>query len=210
MPRALVLATGNPGKLAELLRGLEPPSRSGTIELLTPSSFPSVPFPPETGSSYRENATAKAQWWACRTDQLALADDSGLEVAWLAGAPGVHSDSWAGPGASSMENNRRLLEALQGAADRRAVFRCCLALAWPDGRLRHFEGACEGTITERARGRNGFGYDPLFLVPAHGLTLAELAQEDKDRLSHRGRALGALRRFLESEPEAIEGTRGCG
>ena len=206
MPRALVLATGNPGKLAELVRGLEPLCRTGLIELLTPSSFPSVSIPPERGCNYRENATAKAKWWACQTGQLALADDSGLEVAWLAGAPGVYSDQYAGPGASGMDNNRRLLEALQGVTDRRAAFRCCLALAWPGGRVCCFDGACEGAIAERARGENGFGYDPLFLVPEYGLTLAELPPEDKDRLSHRGRALGALRRFLESELATVEGT----
>jgi XTP/dITP diphosphohydrolase len=206
VPRGLVLATGNPGKLAELIRGMEPLCRSGIIELLTPSSFPAVPSPPEPGSSYQENATAKAQWWACRTGVLALADDSGLEVAWLAGAPGVHSERYAGAGASSSDNNRRLLEALRGVTDRRAVFRCCLALVWPGGRLCHFDGTCEGTIAEEERGRNGFGYDPLFQMPEYGLTLAELAPEEKDRLSHRGRALRALRRFLESELATIAGT----
>jgi XTP/dITP diphosphohydrolase len=200
----LVLATGNPGKLSELTRGLEPLRQIGMVELLTPSSFPSVPFPPETGSSFRENATAKARWWAHQTGRLALADDSGLEVAWLSGAPGVHSDRYAGAGASAIDNNQRLLKALDGVTDRRATFRCWLVLAWPDGRLRHFEGACEGAIAERVRGQNGFGYDPLFQVSKCALTLAELAPEDKDRLSHRGRALAALKRFLESRPASLE------
>jgi len=206
LARVLVLATGNPGKLSELTRGLEPLRRTGAVELLAPSSFPSVSFPPETGSSYRENAAAKARWWACQTGRLALADDSGLEVCWLSGAPGVHSDRYAGAGASSIDNNRRLLQALEGVTDRRATFRCCLALAWPDGRLRHFEGACEGVIAEEVRGENGFGYDPLFQVSGCGLTLAELAPEDKNRLSHRGRALEALRGFLASQPATVEGT----
>jgi len=191
------------------VRGLEPLRALG-LQLRTAADFPEVPSPEETGATYRENASLKATWWATRTGLCALADDSGLEVRALGGAPGPYSAVWAGPEASDADNNRELLAALAGATDRRAIFRCCLALAWPDRRVRFFEGSCEGTIAERPAGDHGFGYDPLFYLPEAGATLAELPPEVKDRLSHRGRALGRLRSFLARELGAEGECGSCG
>ncbi|MDQ7794309.1 MAG: RdgB/HAM1 family non-canonical purine NTP pyrophosphatase [bacterium] len=197
MSHPLVLATRNPGKLAELTRALAPLGPLG-LQLLTEADFPAAPSPSETGSSYRENAALKAREWARRTGITALADDSGLEVAALGGAPGIDSAVYAGPGASDADNNRKLLDAMAGMADRRATFRCCLALAGPDGSVRYFEGSCEGIIADQPSGGWGFGYDPLFSVPGQGVTLAGLAPEAKDAVSHRGQALALLRKWLET------------
>jgi XTP/dITP diphosphohydrolase len=130
---------------------------------------------------------------ACRLSPVAwvLADDSGLEVDALGGAPGVFSARYAGPGATDADNVAKLLEALRGMPDeaRIARFRCSLALLAPDGCLRSVDGVCEGRIAHAPRGTGGFGYDPVFLLPDRGLTVAELPPEEKNRISHRGQAL---------------------
>lgn len=200
----LVLATGNAGKIAELERGLAPLRERG-LSLLTGADFAPAPAPAETGSSYRENAAIKALAWARRTGLPALADDSGLEVAGLGGAPGLNSARFAGPGATDGDNVRKLLAAMEAIADRRATFRCCLALAGRDGTVRYFEAACEGLITTHPSGGRGFGYDPVFHVPAHGATLAGLPPEVKDAVSHRGLALALVREFLAAGLEGVPG-----
>lgn len=187
----LVLATANPGKageLAEVLgaaRGLE-----GLKLLPRPLWFPE---PEENGSSLLDNARIKARAVVAATGEAAVADDTGLEVEALGGAPGLHTARYAGEGASFDENMAKLLTALHGVADRTARWRTVALVAFPDGHEVFAEGRCEGRITEARRGSAGFGYDPVF-VPrdGDGRTLAELDRAEKNALSHRGRAFRAL------------------
>ncbi len=193
-----VVATGNPHKLAEvraLLADLP-------IRLVAPDELPeSVRFDPvpETGDTFRDNADEKAVHAARSTGLHALADDSGLEVDALGGRPGVRSARYAGDGASDLDNNAKLVaEALAaGLTSPVARFRCVVSLAAPDGRVvARGEGACEGVFIEHPRGSGGFGYDPHFLVPSLGRTFAEIGAEEKNRVSHRARALADLREKL--------------
>jgi len=188
----IVLATKNVGKareLALLLHGL-----SERIESL--SAHPTLILPPETGSTYRDNATAKALAVHEALGAPALGDDSGLEVDALRGEPGLHSARYAGPEASDQANNERLLRELAGVSSERrtARFRCVLALVRGPENLVLAEGACEGRILEAPRGRGGFGYDPIFLPDGETLTFAELTEERKNQISHRARAAQALRK----------------
>lgn len=179
----LIVASTNPGKVAEYRRLLE-----GTrVEV---DGFDADVE--ETGETYEDNARLKAQAAAQATGLPALADDSGLEVEALGGEPGLHSRRLA---PSQPERNRRLWERLQDhPRPWRARFVCVLALATPDGQVETYRGEVEGEIIPEARGDHGFGYDPIFLVPELDLTFAELNPDDKHRLSHRGRAFQALRR----------------
>ncbi|HET6725617.1 MAG TPA: XTP/dITP diphosphatase [Gammaproteobacteria bacterium] len=189
----LVIATGNRGKLAEI-RGL----LTG-VDVLPQSDF-NIGSVDETGLTFVENAILKARHAAKSTGLPALADDSGLEVEALDGAPGIYSARYAGPAANDQANIKRLLDALHGRPDdeRGARFRCVLAL------MRHgndpspliFEGSWNGRIATQPVGDNGFGYDPVFFVPELGKTAAQLLPEEKNRLSHRGQALAALRHAL--------------
>lgn len=188
----LVIATANPGKLREfraLLADLP-------LEAVPAEGMPEVE---ESGRTFAENAVLKARAAAAWSGEWALADDSGLEVDALGGAPGVHSNRFAGEGTTEAQRNRRLLELLADTppARRTARYRAAVAIAAPDGRVWVHEGACEGLIQEEPRGEGGFGYDPHFLVPEHGLTMAELPPETKNRLSHRYRALAGARHVLE-------------
>lgn len=165
----------------------------GRVESL--ADRPDVVLPPEGDRSYRENAEAKARavWRTLRVP--AVGDDSGLEVDALDGAPGIRSARFAGPDADDAANNARLLDELRGiSADRRgALFRCVLALVEGEGPALIAEGTCPGRILETPRGTQGFGYDPLFLPEGDSRTFAELPREEKNRDSHRGRAVAALR-----------------
>jgi XTP/dITP diphosphohydrolase len=187
----IILASGNAGKLREFSQVLAPLN----IEVLPQSAF-NISDADETGLSFIENAILKARH-ACRCTGLpALADDSGLEVDALDGAPGIYSARFAGPGATDAENNSRLLHQLKDVPDARrsARFRCVLAF------MRHAEdptplisiGTWEGRILHAPRGKQGFGYDPLFLLPELGLSSAELPREQKNSLSHRGQAVARL------------------
>lgn len=187
----IVLASGNAGKLREFRQVLAPLD----VEVVPQSEF-SVSDADETGLSFVENAILKARH-ACRSTGLpALADDSGLEVDALNGTPGIYSARFAGPGASDSENCERLLHQLAGVpdAERSARFRCVLVF------MRHAEdptplisiGTWEGHILHAVRGDGGFGYDPLFLVPELGRSAAELAPDEKNRISHRGQAVADL------------------
>jgi XTP/dITP diphosphohydrolase len=159
---------------------------------------PGARLPAETGPTYRDNALLKARAAARLTGALALADDSGLEVDALGGAPGVHSARWGGPDLDGAGRCARLLQALRGVdeARRTARFRCVLALVEPGGREALVEGVVEGRIAEAPRGRGGFGYDPVFYYPPLGRTFAELSAPEKAEVSHRGRAARAARRLL--------------
>jgi XTP/dITP diphosphohydrolase len=186
----VVLASGNPGKLAELQKTLAPLG----IELVSQSAF-DVPEVEETGLTFVENALLKARAAARHTGLAAIADDSGLEVDALQGAPGIHSARYAGTGGDAA-NNARLLAALASVPDhqRGARFQCVLVFMrhWQDPTPLICQGSWEGHILRAPRGARGFGYDPLFGLPQRNMSSAELDPEEKNRLSHRGRASRAL------------------
>jgi XTP/dITP diphosphohydrolase len=188
----LVVATANPGKAVEyraLLADLP-----YAIESL--ADHAEIVLPPEGTTSYAENARAKA-WAAARaTGAVALGDDSGLEVDALGGRPGLASARYGGPGLDDAGRIARLLAEMAGAPSRAARFRCVLALAAPWGAEAVVEGLVEGVLTEAPRGAGGHGYDPIFLLPVIGRTFAELAPAEKDRSSHRGRAVAHARPIL--------------
>lgn len=196
----LLLATNNPGKVAELRALLAAHLDLSRLTLLTPRDWP-LPLPAvdETGATFLENACLKARALAEATGMPALADDSGLCVDALGGAPGVHSARWAGAEASEEDRNTRLLTALAAVPPeaRTARFVCVVALAMPSGETHLAEGVCEGQILNVPRGADGFGYDPLFLLPELGCTMAELPPEQKNVLSHRARAIAPLIKFIE-------------
>lgn len=190
MSRRILLASRNAGKILEIRRALV----DLPLEIVVRSDLPEVV---EDGVTFQENARKKAVSAARFAGEWALADDSGLEVDALGGAPGVQSARWSGAGPEG--NNDRLLKELEGVPfERRAArFRAVVAVAAPEGVIvAEAEGVCEGIIGFERRGREGFGYDPLFIVPHLGRTMAELAPEEKNALSHRGRALRALREVL--------------
>jgi len=186
----VVVATGNAGKLAECAAFLAPAG----YEVEDLSALPHAPAVEESGSTFAENARIKAEAYSRLTPHLVLADDSGLEVDALSGAPGVLSARYGGPDLSDPERCTLLLVALSGVPDslRTARFRCVLALARDGRTLSTFEGVVEGTILDAPRGANGFGYDPIFFHPPSASTFAELSREHKQRVSHRGHALREL------------------
>lgn len=185
----LVVATRNRGKSKEIRHLLE----DFPVEIRDLNDFGPIPEVQEDGSTFEENAYKKASFTAKVLGLPALADDSGLEVSALGGAPGVHSARYAGDQATDAENNAKLLQAVSGSADRKARFCCVLSLAVPSGPALTYEATCEGIILEDLRGENGFGYDPLFLYPPQNKTFAEMTLEEKSLVSHRGKALRELR-----------------
>jgi XTP/dITP diphosphohydrolase len=198
MTRRLVLATDNPGKLRELAALL-----GDRWEVLPQGHF-GIRSAPETGTTFRANAELKARHAAAATGLPSIADDSGLEVDALDGAPGVESANYAGPAASDAANNARLLAALAGVPQhlRTARYRCVLVFvrSWDDPDPVVAEGTWEGSIAEVPRGEGGFGYDPLFIDAQTGLTGAELGPAAKNAVSHRGQALQRLRRQMDTVP----------
>ena len=190
----VVLATRNQGKIKEIMAIFQ----DVPIEFLTLDSFPKAPEVIEDAATLEGNAQKKAYEIAHFTDHIALADDSGLEVDFLDGMPGVISARYAGKGCSFNDNNQKLLNALKGVPTehRKARFRSIIALAVPGGATLTVEGRLDGYITDRARGTDGFGYDPVFLVPEVGKTLAEMGPTQKNSLSHRFKALQAIRPTL--------------
>jgi XTP/dITP diphosphohydrolase len=192
----LLVATRNAGKLREVRSLLSDLS----LQLLNLSEFPQTTEVEETGETFAENAALKAKVYAMQTSRLTLADDSGLEVDALGGAPGVFSARYAGASATDAERNARLLAELARTADmsRRARFVCCIAIADARANILNIStGICEGHIASEPRGANGFGYDPLFIPDGHAQTFGELSQEIKHQLSHRARALANARAFLQ-------------
>jgi XTP/dITP diphosphohydrolase len=193
IPDRLVVASRNPGKVREILEICA----DWPVEWLT---FEQVWWPEvaEIGTTYMENAVLKAQKVAEATGQAALADDSGLEVDALGGAPGPRSARYAGNDAGDQQNLRALIRAVAGVPrpGRTARYRAVAVMAWPDGRHVWAEGECEGLLRTKARGSGGFGYDPIFEPIGWERTMAELTPQEKNRISHRGRALGALREIL--------------
>lgn len=211
----LVLATRNSGKSREIQSFLE----GFPIEIRDLNDFGPIPDVVEDGATFEENAYKKALWTARFLGFPALADDSGLEVEALGGAPGVHSARYAGPNASDEENNAKLLSGLQGVENRKARFCCVLSLAVPSGPALTYEAHCEGVILDQPRGANGFGYDPLFFHAPSGKTFGEMTLEEKSRVSHRGKALNEFKQELNqvlkwlnlrlAEEQAMRGRHEC-
>ena len=185
VPR-LLIATNNRGKVAEYRVLLA----DCGWELVTPADLGLNLDVSEDGADYAANAGIKAQAFAAAAGLLTLADDSGLEIDALDGRPGPFSARYAGPSQTDQEGVALVLEKMQGVPPekRGARFRCVIALAPPNGPVRFCEGECPGVITDEPRGDNGFGYDPIFFLPERGLTIAELSAEEKNAISHRGRA----------------------
>ena len=195
--QSLLLGTRNPGKVKEITSILEDSGWS----FCSLAEFEDVESPEENGETYSDNAILKARSYALATGLCALADDSGLEVVALGGAPGVFSARYAGESASDADRRELLLSELAktGDKDRSARFVAVVAIASPDGTVLNVsEGICEGTITFTPRGHGGFGYDPLFIPHGYDQTFAELPQNLKNRISHRALALIKTKQFLES------------
>ncbi len=184
----LVLATANQGKAKEIKAILD---GKVDLEIKTLVDFPDLKLPPETGSSYRENAIEKAVYVATETGHLAMGDDSGLEVDALDGAPGLYSARFAGEHVSDRDNRKKLIQILKGLPEekRAAKFVCTMALVTPQGSVDVVEGLCPGRITPVETGEGGFGYDPIFFYPPLGRTFSELSADEKNKYSHRSVAL---------------------
>jgi len=196
--RLLLLGTRNPGKLREITSILEGSGWSFS----SLQEFDHVGSAEENGVTYSENAIAKAQFYAAATGLVALADDSGLEVAALDGAPGVYSARYAGENASDADRRQLLLSELSKTSntDRCARFVCVVAIADPAGTILNLsEGICNGTLTFAPRGDGGFGYDPLFIPDGYTQTFAELPETLKNRISHRALALAQTKEFLVTD-----------
>ena len=168
------------------------------IQILSLNDFSDIPEIEEDGKTFIENALKKALFYSTYLEQLTLADDSGLEVETLQGMPGIHSARYAGERASPGENNQKLLREMEGipTSKRGARFKCVMALASTDGRKAVTEGVCRGRIGFKEVGKRGFGYDPLFILPHYGKTMAQISVEEKNRISHRGKALRKMRKIL--------------
>ena len=190
----LLVATQNPGKVREIRKAL----KGLGLRIRSLRDFRKVPSMEEDGKSFAENALKKARFYSKIYRTLTLSDDSGLEVDILKGSPGIHSARFAGEKATDRENRQKLLLHLEGIPLSRRVarFRCSLALVSPVGKEALVEGECRGKIGLKEVGRKGFGYDPLFIPSGQGKTMAQLTTEEKNRISHRGKALRKLRKII--------------
>jgi len=198
----LLLASQNPGKLNEmrlLVEGLP-------FRVVGPRELGLLEAPDETGATFLENAAIKALAYARLSGRLTVADDSGLSVDALGGAPGLYSSRFGGEGASDLDRDLLLLEKLRGVPPERrgAHFTSAVVAARPGEVLFQVQESVHGVIAEEMRGENGFGYDPLFFYPPFGRTFGEVPREEKDRVSHRGKAFGRLRDFLAALPRDDE------
>jgi len=185
----LVLATRNVGKTREIREFL----RDFPVEIKNLDDIGPIPPVEEDGATFDENAYKKASFTAKALGLPAMADDSGLEVEALDGAPGVRSARYAGPNATDQDNNAKLLKAMQGKDNRSAAFMCVISIAVPSGVALTYEGRCEGVIAQAPAGNQGFGYDPVFYYPPMKKTFAQLTMEEKNRVSHRGKALKEMK-----------------
>ena len=207
-PRTILIATTNRGKLLEVQAILA----DLPVTLVTLEAHPNIPEAIEDADTFEGNAASKALHYARLTQSWTLADDSGLVVDALGGAPGVHSARYAGPACDAAANNAKLIAALSGVPqeDRTARFYCAVALANPAEVLAVVVGVWEGVIIDEARGTSGFGYDPHFFVPSigmtEGMTAAQMSSEQKNSVSHRGQALRAIRLHIERLPTTVEPT----
>lgn len=194
-PIMIVIATRNKGKSGEIRELL----KDAPVAIKDLNDFGPIPEAVEDGDSFDENAYQKSSLTARVLGLPALADDSGLCVEALDGAPGIHSARYAGENASDADNTAKLLKALEDKKNRRAAFECVLSLAVPTGAALTYEARCEGEILHEAAGENGFGYDPVFYYPPLEKTFAQLSREEKSRVSHRGKAL----REFQSEIDKV-------
>jgi XTP/dITP diphosphohydrolase len=191
----ILVATRNPGKVREIRKAF----KGLGLRIRSLRDFRKVPQMEEDGKSFAENALKKARFYSKIYGILTLSDDSGLEVYVLNGSPGIHSARFAGEKATDRENKQKLLHQLEGIplSRRGARFRCSIALVSPEGREAVVEGECRGKIGFKEVGRKGFGYDPLFILPGLGKTMAQLTLEEKNRISHRGKALRKLKKKID-------------
>lgn len=185
--KELVLATGNKHKVIEIKDIL----KNLPVKILSLTDFRRTPKVVEDGETLKENAAKKAREVAVYLKKWSLADDSGLEVEYLAHAPGVYSARFAGPGCTYLDNNKKLLKLMKGvpARNRKAKFRCVIALSDPKGNVQTVEGNIDGIIDGRMKGKNGFGYDPVFYISKYRKTFAQMSSDLKNKISHRSKAL---------------------
>jgi XTP/dITP diphosphohydrolase len=189
LEKPLVLATRNQGKISEFKKLL----LDFPIEIKSLQDFGPISPIEEDGETFEENAYKKAHLTARMIGFPVLADDSGLMVDALDGRPGVHSARYAGEKASDKENNLKLLEAMKGVKNRKATFKCVIMIAVPSGPALTYEGICDGEVAHEMKGTHGFGYDPVFYHPPLKKTFAQISLEEKNRVSHRGKAMARLR-----------------
>lgn len=195
MHKTIIFATGNEGKMREIRQILE----NMDVEILSMKEAGIEADIIEDGASFTENAVIKAKAIAAKTNHIVLADDSGLEIDYLNKEPGIYSARYLGEDTSYDIKNADLLKRMEGVADekRTARFVCAIAAVFPDGEVITTQGIIEGRIGYEPKGEHGFGYDPIFYLPEYGVTSAELTEEEKNTISHRGRALQAMRKELE-------------
>lgn len=193
MKQIIVLATTNKGKTREIMDRL----KDFPLQIKNLDDFGPIPEVIEDGETFDDNAYKKAAFTAKVLGYPALADDSGLCVQALDGAPGVYSARYAGKTATDQDNVQKLLAALQDQENRKAAFECVISIAVPTGAALTYEGRCEGIITQEPAGENGFGYDPLFFFPELNKTFAQLTLDEKARVSHRGKALSQVTREMD-------------
>lgn len=187
----IIFATGNRNKLKEANQIL-----GSSFELITPADIGITEDIPETSDTIKGNAIQKAEYLFSKTGNPCFADDTGLEVDALNGAPGVYSARYAGEGKKSSDNMHKLLTELHGTTERTAQFRTTIALILKNGELHTFDGIIKGSITTTEKGTGGFGYDPIFMPDGYDKTFAELSDEEKNKISHRGLAMKKLQEFL--------------
>ncbi len=199
-PMTLVIATRNKGKTAEIRALLE----GFPVEIRNLDDFGPIPPVVEDGATFEENAYKKASFTARVLGVPALADDSGLVVDALGGAPGVLSARYGGENATDRDKYRKLLKEMKGKTDRNAAFECVLSIAVPYGAALTYQGRCEGVIAEAPAGEGGFGYDPVFYYPPLEKTFAQLTSEEKNRVSHRGLALAEFRSEFDKVMKWLE------
>lgn len=194
--KEVIIATKNPGKAREFEHIFAPRG----VAVRTLLDFPEIPDVDETGKTFEENATLKAEAVAKRLNRIVIGDDSGLMVDALDGRPGIYSARYAGEPKNDQANTEKLLKELKGVPEekRSARFYCALAVAIPNQETLTVSGTCEGMILEEQRGANGFGYDPVFYLPEKGLAMAELSKDEKNVISHRANALKKLDVILDS------------
>ncbi len=185
----LVIATRNKGKTKEIKDLL----KNSPVDIKNLDDFGPIPPLEEDGNTFDENAYKKASFTARTLGLPALADDSGLLVEALGGAPGIHSARYAGENATDEQRYLKLLDEMQGKSNRSAAFECVISIAVPTGPALTYEARCQGLIAESPAGSNGFGYDPIFFYPSYNKTFAQLTREEKNRISHRGKALAELK-----------------